>query len=242
VATVAAEFEHAGARVVADSARGVGRARNVGIRAAQCELVLMTDDDCTVAPDWVGAGRALLEADPGRIVSGRVLAGGESGHVPSTRESATREDYTGRTYCAALYSANMAAPRSALLAVGGFDETLETAEDNDLCYRWLQSGRSLWYEPSMVIWHHDWRNPAQLTELYVAYWRGQGAFYGKHLRRGDLRILRFLADDLHNGALALAEGVVRRRPRWTDWRRGMLRGLPIGLIRGWRASAAGRAA
>jgi GT2 family glycosyltransferase len=128
----------------------------------------------------------------------------------------------------------MAAERSALLAFGAFDEHLETAEDNDLCYRWLQAGRRLWFEPEMVIWHHDWRTPEQLTEHYVAYWRGTGAFYGKHLRRGDLRILSFIWHDLRASTRAFAAAVIRRRPRWTDWRRGIARGLPVGLLRGLR--------
>ena len=72
---------------------------------------------------------------------------------------------------------------------GGFDELFgpaEAAEDNEFCYRWLRSGGSLRYEPSLVVWHHDWRSPRELERLYVRYARGQGFFYAKHLRRGDL--------------------------------------------------------
>jgi len=42
-----------------------------------------------------------------------------------------------------LYTNNAVMSRSAVLEFGAFDEDFETAEDNDLCYRWLKSGRRL---------------------------------------------------------------------------------------------------
>ncbi|MFL5885665.1 MAG: hypothetical protein ACJ77M_11390, partial [Thermoleophilaceae bacterium] len=60
----------------------------------------------------------------------------------------------------------------------------------------------------------------------------QGAFYGKHLRSRDPMMLRFLARDLKKAVKATGERVLRGRPRWTDWRRGIMRGLPVGLWRG----------
>jgi GT2 family glycosyltransferase len=227
-------FADVGARCVSCSERGVGLARNIGLREAKHELVLMTDDDCTVAESWIGAAWALMETDPDRILTGQVLPVGDPAATPATREGLTAHDYTGQVGIAALYSGNMAVHRSQLLEFGEFDEQLETAEDNDLCYRWLRSGRRLFFEPELVVWHHDWRTPEELTEHYVTYWRGQGAFYAKHLAEGDLRMLRFIARDMLTSARAVGAAVVRGRPRWTDWRRGMARGLPAGLLSRWR--------
>src|SRR3954447_24189055 len=47
IAEVVREFEHAGARHVRSEGRGVGLARNTGLRAAAHDVVAMTDDDCT---------------------------------------------------------------------------------------------------------------------------------------------------------------------------------------------------
>jgi GT2 family glycosyltransferase len=194
----------------------------------------MTDDDCTVDPSWVAAGADAVRREDGAIVTGRVLAVEGTGTVPSTRDNEEREDFTGTLRCDGVYTGNVAAPRHALLEFGPFDERLATAEDNDLCYRWLRSGRRLVFDPRLVVWHHDWRTPEELRRLYREYWRGQGAFYAKHLRRRDRAIVRFIAYDLQQGT-----EIVRRR--LLDGRtieppeRGALRGLATGMLTSWRA-------
>ena len=125
------------------------------------------------------------------IVTGRVLATGDDSAVPSTIAGLERHDYTGTAHYFVLYTGNMAMNRTEVLAVGGFDEALRTAEDNDLCYRWLTSGRRLIYEPSMVVWHNDWRSPEELELVYASYCRGQGAVYAKHISAGDFRMRLF---------------------------------------------------
>jgi GT2 family glycosyltransferase len=218
------------ARHLPCAATGPGASRNAGVRAAAHDHVLMTDDDCTVARDWVAAGHALMQRHPDALLTGRVLPAGPHRPVPSTVEDAEPRDLGGRPRFDALYSNNMAIGRAAFLAVGGFDERLPTAEDNDLCYRWTSAGRPMRYEPSLTVWHHGWRGPAELERVWLGYWRGQGAFYAKHLRRGDRSMLRAIARDLVAGVRA----TVARRPRWSDSRRSILRGLPAGLADGWR--------
>src|SRR5687767_13895344 len=44
---------HDGARLVPCVGRGVALGRNVGLRATAATHVCITDDDCTVPPDWV---------------------------------------------------------------------------------------------------------------------------------------------------------------------------------------------
>jgi GT2 family glycosyltransferase len=129
----------------------------------------------------------------------------------------------------------MAGGRTALLGIGGFDERLNvSAEDNDLCYRWLGAGGTVSYQPRMVIWHHDWRSEEQIKRLYVRYARGEGMFYAKHLRQGDLGVLRFLLEDLRHGSRAEIRALLHNRPRSGDRKLGILRGLPSGLASGLR--------
>ena len=120
-------------------------------------------------------------------------------------EVARPRDYTGTLSYSALYTNNAVMSRSEVLDFGGFDEDFETAEDNDLCYRWLRAGRRLRYEPRLTVWHHDWRTPEQMMGLYAAYGRGAAP------RRG--------------GRTARAEADAREA-------RGVLRGLPGGLAAG----------
>jgi GT2 family glycosyltransferase len=238
VADLVGEFAFSGACVVPCSGRGVSKGRNLGIHEAAHEIVLVTDDDCTVAQDWVGTAWRLMSDNPEKIVTGRVIPVGDRRAVPSTKEDREPIDFTGLTHAGALFPNNMVLGRSLVLALGGFDERFgpeEAAEDNEFCYRWLRAGHILRFEPQLVVWHHDWRSPRQLEEMYVSYARGQGFFYAKHLRCRDLTMLRWIARDVYWALRGLASGVVKRRERWTDPRREILPGLLVGLWRGWRA-------
>jgi len=237
VAALVAEFSSAGVRLVPSDGRGVARGRNDGLRAARHELVLVTDDDCTVPVDWVGTVSRLAAAYPGAIVTGRVLPVGDPRAVPSTKQDRIARDLSDERRGGVLFPNNMALLRTPVLELGGFDERFgpeEAAEDNEFCYRWLKSGGRLRYEPDLVVSHHDWRSREELELLYVRYARGEGFFYAKHLRLGDLRMLRFLARDAVWAARGLASAVIKRREAWTDSRRGTLRGLPGGFVHGWR--------
>lgn len=243
VASVVHEFAHEGARLVPCDGRGVSLGRNVGLRHAKHEIVLVTDDDCRVADDWVGVAWRLMEADPEKIVTGRVLHVGDPRAVPSTIDDPLARDYTGEARGGVLFPNNMVVNRSLVLDEGGFDERFgpdEAAEDNEFCYRWLRAGRRLIYEPELTVWHDDWRSPEDLERLYARYARGEGFFYAKHLRQGDLRMLRFIARDLVWFLRSLASAVVKRRPRWTDHRRATLRWLPGGFVHGWRVYGSDR--
>ena len=232
---IVSDYGHAGARTVRSSGRGVGLAMNEGIAAARHETVLVTHDDCTVEPAWVGEACRLMEQDSDQIVTGRVVPDGHPAEVPSTRDSPTPVDFDGSSYPWVLCPHNMALSRSRLLEFGGFDERFKVAaEDIDLAYRWLKAGRPLRYRPEMVVWHHDWRPAEALRRTYVAYHRGRGEFYGKHLRRRDPRMLRLLALDVYWTLRTIPERVRERVPGRVHNRHGIWRSLPIGLVRGLR--------
>jgi GT2 family glycosyltransferase len=236
VDTLVRRFGAAGGRTIDCVGRGIALAMNVGLRAAEHDIVLVTHDDCTVARSWVGTGWNLMTPDSRWIVTGRVLPMGDPSAIPATKDDPNRHDYTGEIQCAVLFPNNMALNRSMVLAFGGFDERFEhAAEDNDLCYRWLRAGNRLRYEPELVVWHHDWRSGEQLRQVYLRYGEGQGRFYAKHLRSGDLTMLRFLADELRATVVGAAAAVWRGRGWGGDLeQRQTLRGMPIGLLKGWR--------
>jgi len=235
VAGVVATFSGIGARTLRCPALGLGTAFNFGLREAANEIVLLTNDDCTVDPSWVGRGVALLGEDGAEIMTGRVRPGGDPEVVPSTIDDPHPREHVGRPDFV-LYTQCMALRRTAILDFGGFDGQIRpTAEDNDLSYRWLRAGRRIGYAPDFVVWHHDWRTPYQLERLYVNYGIGQGMVYGKHLARGDALMLRYLVSDVVSILRALGARVIRGRPQHPDPRLGLLLGLPTGLARGWRA-------
>ncbi len=203
---------------------GPSAALNDGLRAAAFDTVLVTHDDARVDREWVGVAHRLATSAPGCIFTGRVLPDGGTSSVPSTKTDTVPRDYTGEARCDALYHASAVFPRTAVLGIGGFDERLRlAAEDNDLCYRWLRAGGCLRYEPELLVWHADWRPPDLMGALYARYGQGQGQFYAKHLRRRDWSILRFLAWDLRGLGAAVRDAAAR----------SYLRGVIRGTLDGW---------
>jgi GT2 family glycosyltransferase len=238
-------FDSPVVRAIHDRGRGIARATNRGLRAATHPTVLVTHDDCTVDRDWIARGLDLLSRHGG-IVTGRVRPPHGARYVPSTIDEPEPSDWTGQVAAGALYPANMVVGREEFLAFGGFDERPGlrlAAEDNDLCYRWLIGGRSLRYEPSLVVWHHDWRSPEQLRATHVTYARGQGAFYAKHLVARDWRVVRLLAWDLRQGFTAPVKARRRGIPRWAEpyyeMNVSLLRGLVAALPEAWRLNGYG---
>ena len=68
------------------------------------------------------------------------------------------------------------------------------------------------------------------------YYRGLGMFYAKHLRAGDLAMLRFVARDCAIWLRSLLLALLRGTPRWADVHRGAP-GVTAGLREGWRTFA-----
>jgi GT2 family glycosyltransferase len=236
VADVVARFAAAGARRIGFRTPGIGSAFNFGLQEAQHEIVLLTNDDCTVESAWVERGYRHASRNANTIVTGRVRPQGDPALVPSTIDVAVAREYS-RKVAFVLYTQSMALHRTVLLEFGGFDGRIQpTAEDNDLSYRWLRAGMRIRYEPDFAVWHHDWRSREQLDRLYIHYGIGQGMVYGKHLRRGELVVAWYLVGALARGLRGFLAWMIRRRRRnHGDPRLGFLRGLPVGLVRGWRA-------
>ena len=162
-----------------------------------------------------------------------MLPAGDPEAVPSIIDDPHPREYTGEIHFGALFTNNCCLNRDAVVAIGGFDELIRpVAEDNDLCYRWLRAGRRLRYEPDLVVWHHEWRSREQLARWYIEYAKSQGMFYAKHLRRGDRAMVGYILREFHQGFRGLAAGLLRGRPPSADYRQAILRGLPIGLMRG----------
>jgi GT2 family glycosyltransferase len=238
VRSVVTGYAPSNARLLVSTERDRSLAVNRGMREAEHDFGLITDDDCTVAPSWVGIAWRHLSSDPRTIVTGRVLPVGDAVSIPSLVGSAAPHDYTGEIHYDVLFGCNMACSRERFLAQGGFDERVKLAEDNDFCYRWLMSGQAVRYEPRMVVWHRDWRSPDELRRLYRRYWSAQGEMYAKHLSRRDLRLVPSLVANLRSGVIGAARrrfGRNRHVLTAPDFSYGALTHLPLGLLRGLRS-------
>jgi HAD superfamily hydrolase (TIGR01662 family) len=123
-----------GLRVLRSGGGGPARARNVGWRRARTDWVSFLDDDVLPDPDWYDA----LMRDLGDLSPG---VAGTEGNVrvplPTGRRATDWERSTAGLATATWITADLSYRRSALVAVGGFDERFPRAyrEDADLGLR-----------------------------------------------------------------------------------------------------------
>jgi glycosyltransferase involved in cell wall biosynthesis len=128
-------------------AHGPAAARNAGWRAAQSEIIAFTDDDCVPAPRWLAAGLDALAADVDGAY-GRIVVPLPDRPTDYERDAAGLERGEGVT-------ANCFYRRSALAAVGGFDERFTAAwrEDADLFFTLLERGGRVVAVPDAIVVH-----------------------------------------------------------------------------------------
>lgn len=186
---------------------GVSRARNIGLRHATHDIVLMTDDDVTVAPNWARNFHAAIEPKS-RVAMAfcRVDAAehdNTKGFVPDhvierpllVRSLLSKSRARG-------IGAGMAVRRNAVLGLGGFDPELgpgaplRSGEDRDLAARVLAAGWWLYETPTATVVHHGFRTWSEGRDLTRRDWYGIGAAYAKLLKCGHIGVLVVLAHEV----------------------------------------------
>ncbi|MEM6562034.1 MAG: glycosyltransferase, partial [Planctomycetota bacterium] len=154
--------------------KGLSVARNVGMEAAEGEIIVYTDSDCEADEDWlyqialqllrsehVGIGGPNLIPDEGSWVADCVgLSPGGPTHVMI--DDRTAEHVPG---------CNMAFYRWAAMDVGGFDSQFRKAGDDvDFIWRLQNAGGTIGFANAAQVWHYR-RNS---VEAYLKQQRGYG--------------------------------------------------------------------
>jgi GT2 family glycosyltransferase len=191
-------------RYIRQNQPGLSRAYNRAVLESGGELLAFTDDDCTVAADWVGTVREAFdrhrEVD---LVYGRVLVPLELAESPARLLiplfTIPRRRLVKGSAEAFGMGANFAVRKAVMARVGGFDEILggggplQSTQDFDFSYRVLRSGGTILLEPALNAYHYGIRPLDDWPKLMASYGVGLGGFYWKHIRLGDLRAARLLA-------------------------------------------------
>ncbi len=238
-------------RVICDHGRGLSRARNLALEAADSEWIAFVDDDCTVAD---GFGAALVSqlraADGVDWLSGHV-GGGERDDTdlplvttfPVTRAVVRQGRWVlpGSIGFGVMFVVRCATART----LGGWDERLgpgvglfPAADDMDFNHRLLRGGSRAVLTPELRATHRQWRSPAELVTLNRGYLRAWSGFAAKQARTGHVLTALWLWGWGAIDVLDMAKSALGRRSR-VRWRlvgaklHGLLEGTAAGLGRRW---------
>jgi GT2 family glycosyltransferase len=204
---------------------GLGAARTTAFRTARNELVASMDADCAPEPGWLAALVRHFD-DPkvagvgGRLIEGiqRTLADRwRRAHMPQEwGEQALRNPKF-------LFGCNNMFRRSAVLAVGGYDESMRTnGEDVDLCRRLREKGWDLHYDPEGRVIHLRHDTVRSILDTYWRWWR-----FGVRAYANGVRLRSVLGHALFVHFRHTFLGLVRK-----DWkaRRFELLGLDLAVL------------
>lgn len=227
-------------RYIATPTIGLQVARNLGVGAAQHEIVATTDDDCEVPINWLAQLAAAFAVDRRiAVVFGSTTAasnGAGAGVIPSyviaesvlVRSILHKHRVEGMGACFGFR-------KSAWTTLGGFDPalgvgaTFRSAGETDFALRALFSGHFVYGTPDVNVVHHGFRTWEECDALVYGYLYGVGAVYVKHLKNGRWAVLgdlllvawRFIA-----GGHAVSLG--------NQYRRRKLDGFLAGAAAAWR--------
>ena len=183
--------------------RGPAAARNAGAAAARGEILVFTDDDCTLPPHWLRQIKERFSASQCDLLGGMTRNAAPHFYWSTVHQSIndfwqwTINKGDGCDFF--LTSNNMAMRKSAFTGIAGFDEqyTQPGGEDRDLAIRTAAAGFRIYFAADVIIDHHHQLTFGKFCRQYRNYglgsyllynrqsnYRTEGRFYLKLLRHG----------------------------------------------------------
>jgi cellulose synthase/poly-beta-1,6-N-acetylglucosamine synthase-like glycosyltransferase len=161
----------AGARILRLPRKRVSHVRNLAALAARGELIAFVDADHELAPGWTAAAVDLMR-DPSVAAAGAQYRAPAPGTWVQRMYDRLRRHRPGTQDVDWLPGGNLVMRRSMFEQLGGFDSSLETCEDVDLCQRILAAGGRIVASDRLISVHRG--DPPTLRALFFGeLWRGR---------------------------------------------------------------------
>ncbi|GJM38659.1 MAG: succinoglycan biosynthesis protein exoa [Acidimicrobiales bacterium] len=191
---------------------------NIATRAGTAPIVARVDAQSVLPPRYLKRAVATLQRTGAVNVGGiqrpvgddglqRVIAVGMCSPFGAGPARFRRDGYEGPTDTVYLGVFR----RDALVAVGGFDETLDRNQDYELNLRLREAGGEVWLDPALVVTYRPRATFSQLASQYFQY----GAWKRHVLRRNprSLKPRQTVAPLLVVGLIVSAVDLLRGRAR-----------------------------
>jgi GT2 family glycosyltransferase len=183
--------EHANLRLLHNPGRWSSAGRNLGIRAARGEIIVIVDGHCDLANPHYLHDLAEAFARSGADCVGRPQPLDVAGASPVQRAiAAARTSRLGHHPDSFIYSAaeQFVRPQSVAVAyrrsvfdtVGLFDESFDACEDVEFNHRLDRAGLSCFFTPRVKAHYYPRSSLAGLLRQMVRYGRGRVRLLRKH--------------------------------------------------------------
>ncbi len=184
-------------RLLCNPKRIVPAALNIGIRAAQGDIVVRVDAHAVIEKDYVRKCVEYLQSSGADNVGGLIRPVQDETRIGQTIALATscpfgvgtgkfhyseREEFVDTVYLGAF-------PKSTLLALGGYDETFLRNQDYELNYRIRRAGGKILLTPAIKSHYYTRSSLRKLLSQYFQYGFWKVRMLQKHPRSVRVRQL-----------------------------------------------------
>lgn len=171
----------------------LANSRNVGLEAVKGDIILMTDDDARVFPDWIARmAKAHKEYPKAGVIGGEVVdASGES-FLSHIADITTFPRYDELREVRHVPGVNCSFKREVIEEIGEQDLELFRGEDVDYTWKAKKAGWKVLYDPEIKVYHAHrptWKGLFNQHHMYGrAYYRVRKKWpdmycaYPRHLR------------------------------------------------------------
>ncbi|MFH0991245.1 MAG: glycosyltransferase family 2 protein [bacterium] len=176
-------------RIIHQSNSGPALARNAGITAAKGDIIVFTDDDCTVPPDWTEKIISGMKDGSINIIGGHVENGIEKNIYSSVSQETINyfviENARSDRSTSFLTSNNIAYRAALLRKWGGFEKSFKApgGEERALNMKLIARGARSKFDESIVVRHFHAMTLRSFVRQHLNY--GAGSKILRTLARKD---------------------------------------------------------
>lgn len=152
--------------------KNLATSRNVGLPQCLGDIILQTDDDARVFPDWIEKMTAAHEKYPeAGVIGGEVVDASGDSFLSKIADVTTFPRYKAIKEVRTVPGVNSSYRKKVIEQVGVYDTTLARGEDVDYNWRAIKAGWKVLYIPEIKVYH-----------VHRATWKGlfnQHYMYGR---------------------------------------------------------------